>query len=355
MLKKDSIFHFASEFELESGGILPGFQLKYTTLGQLNKERSNVVWICHALTGSSDFTDWWKGFFTESSQHTSQAGPFDPREFFIICANTLGGCYGSTGPLSINPQTGNPYYHAFPEITNRDCVRSFDLLRQHLGISKVHTLIGGSLGGQQVLEWAIQQPQVFDRIIPIATNAFHSPWGIAFNEAQRMAIAADATWKENDARAGIEGMKAARAMGMISFRTYDTFFQTQSEKTSDKTDDYRAASYQRYQGQKLANRFNAFTYWILTKAMDSQHVGRGRTSPEAALKKIKANTLVIGIDSDLLFPIREQEYLAQYIDGAKLDVLSSLHGHDGFLVEFDQFKNSVRKFLKTEIKKETII
>jgi homoserine O-acetyltransferase len=348
MLKSDSIFHFASEFELESGGILPGFQLKYTTLGQLNKERSNVIWICHALTGSSDFTDWWKDLFTEGT-------PYDPRDYFIICANALGGCYGSTGPLSINPQTGKPFYHAFPPITNRDIVKSFDLLRQHLGISKIHTLLGGSLGGQQVLEWAIQQPDVFDRIIPIATNAFHSPWGIAFNEAQRMAIEADTSWKEEDARAGIEGLKAARAMGMISFRTYDTFLQTQSEKTLDKTDDYRAASYQRYQGQKLANRFNAFTYWVLTKAMDSHHVGRGRTSTEAALAKIKANTLVIGIDSDLLFPTREQEYLAKHIPGAKWDTLSSLHGHDGFLVEFDQFKSTVRKFLKSEFKKEIIV
>lgn len=348
MLKSDSIFHFASEFKLESGGILPGFQLKYTTLGQLNKERSNVIWICHALTGSSDFTDWWKDLFTEGT-------PYDPREYFIICANTLGGCYGSTGPLSINPQTGKPYYHTFPAITNRDIVTSFDLLRHHLGITKIHTLLGGSLGGQQVLEWAIQQPDVFDRIIPIATNAFHSPWGIAFNEAQRMAIEGDASWKEEDARAGIEGMKAARAMGMISFRTYDTFLQTQSEKTVDKTDDFRAASYQRYQGQKLANRFNAFTYWVLTKAMDSHHVGRGRTSTEAALKKIKANTLVIGIDSDLLFPSREQEYLAKHIPGARWDTLSSLHGHDGFLVEFDQFKSTVRKFLKSELKKETIV
>lgn len=348
MLKSDSIFHFASEFELESGGVLPGFQLKYTTVGQLNKERSNVIWICHALTGSSDFTDWWKDLFTEGT-------PFDPRDYFIICANALGGCYGSTGPLSINPQTGKPFYHAFPAITNRDIVKSFDLLRQHLGISKIHTLLGGSLGGQQVLEWAIQHPRVFDRIIPIATNAFHSPWGIAFNEAQRMAIEADTSWKEEDARAGIEGLKAARAMGMISFRTYDTFLQTQSEKTLDKIDDYRATSYQRYQGQKLANRFNAFTYWVLTKAMDSHHVGRGRTSAEAALKKIKAKTLVIGIDSDLLFPVREQEYLATYIPGATWDTLSSLHGHDGFLVEFDQFKSTVRKFLKSEFKKEIIV
>jgi homoserine O-acetyltransferase/O-succinyltransferase len=345
MLKIDSIFHFASEFQLEAGGSLPGFQLKYTTLGQLNKDRNNVVWICHALTGSSDFTDWWKDLFTEGT-------PFDPRDYFIICANALGGCYGSTGPLSLNLKTSQPFYHEFPAITNRDIVNAFDLLRQSLGIKKIHTLLGGSLGGQQVLEWAIQQPEVFDYIIPIASNAFHSPWAIAINESQRMAIEADSTWKENDPRAGNEGMKAARAIGMISFRTYDTYQQTQNEKSLDVLDNFRASSYQRYQGQKLSNRFNAFTYWVLTKAMDSHHVGRKRTSAEAALKIIKAKTLVIGIDTDLLFPIREQKYLAEQITGAEFATLSSLHGHDGFLVEFDQFKSIVRNFLKAEIKKE---
>lgn len=348
MLKIDSIFHFASEFKLESGSSLPGFQLKYTTVGQLNKEKNNVVWICHALTGSSDFTDWWKDLFTEGT-------PFDPRDYFIICANSLGGCYGSAGPLSLNPKTGKPFYHSFPAVTNRDVVNAFDLLREHLGINKVHTLLGGSLGGQQVLEWAIIQPDVFERIIPVATNAFHSPWGIAINEAQRMAIEADSTWKEEDARAGSEGMKAARAMGMISFRTYNTYQQTQSEKSTDITDNYRASSYQRYQGHKLSNRFNAFSYWTLTKMMDSHHVGRNRESAEAALKTIKAKTLIIGIDSDLLFPIQEQQYLAQHIPDARFATLSSLHGHDGFLVEFDQFKQHVRNFLKTEKRQQVVI
>jgi len=348
MLKVDSIFHFASEFPLESGGSLPGFQLKYTTLGQLNKERNNVVWICHALTGSSDFTDWWKELFTEGT-------PFDPRDHFIICANALGGCYGSTGPLSLNPKTGKAFFHSFPSITNRDIVNAFDLLRENLGIKKIHTLMGGSLGGQQVLEWAIIQPEMFDRIIPIATNAFHSPWAIAINEAQRMAIEADGSWKENDARAGSEGMKAARAMAMISFRTYATYKQTQTEKSLNTLDNFRASSYQRYQGQKLSNRFNAFTYWVLTKAMDSHNVGRERISIDQALKIIKAKTLVIGIDSDLLFPIEEQKYLAQQIKGAQFATLTSAHGHDGFLVEFDQFKSIVRNFLKTDIKKEVTL
>lgn len=342
-VKQDSIFHFPGEFALESGGKLSGFQLKYTTLGQLNRDRSNVVWICHALTGSSDFTDWWKGLLTEGS-------PFDPNEYFLICANSLGGCYGSTGPLSVNPATGKPYYHTFPLITNRDIVRAFDLLRQHLGLEEIHTLIGGSLGGQQVLEWAIEKPNVFSHVIPVACNAFHSPWGIAINEAQRMAIAADTTWKEDDPRAGAEGMKAARAMGMISFRTYESFGKTQFEKTAEKLDDFRSSSYQQYQGKKLAGRFNAFSYWALTKTMDNHHVGRDRLNIEEALRKIKGRTLVIGIDSDLLFPLSEQVFLTENITRARLGVINSHYGHDGFLVEFDQFKSLVRNFQKEEVR-----
>lgn len=342
MEKTDHIYHHQKSFALEAGGVLPEFQLKYTTLGKLNTERNNVIWVCHALTGSSDFTDWWGTLFAEGKF-------FDPRKYFIICANVLGGCYGSTGPLSLNPATGKPYYHSFPLVTNRDVVQAFDLLRQELNIKQIHTLIGGSLGGQQALEWAILQPTTFQYIIPIATNAVHSPWGIAFNEAQRMAIEADATWKENDSRAGLEGLKAARAIGMISYRHYDTFGQKQAEKANDKTSEYRAATYQKYQGQKLANRFNAFTYVALTKMMDSQNVGRNQESTEAALKKIKAKALIVGIDSDMLFPLSEQKFLAQSISNARLEVMTSLFGHDGFLVEFDQLNILIKNFLTEDL------
>jgi len=342
MERNDHTFHFQQDFKLEAGGILPGFQLKYTTLGKLNADRNNVVWVCHALTGNSDFTDWWGSLFNEGRF-------FDPRNYFIICANVLGGCYGSTGPLSLNPATGKPFYHTFPAVTNLDNARAFDLLRQSLEIDQVHTLIGGSLGGQQALEWAIEQPTVFQHIIPIATNAVHSPWGIAFNEAQRMAIEADATWKENDSRAGSEGLKAARAMGMISYRHYDTYEQTQAEKTDNTLTEFRAATYQRYQGQKLANRFNAFTYWALSKMMDSQNVGRNRGGVAEALKKIKARTLVVGIENDILFPLSEQKFLAENIPGARLEVMNSLYGHDGFLVEFEQLSSHIKKFFAEDL------
>lgn len=337
MEKNDHTFHYPQNFKLESGESLPGFQLKYTTLGKLNSDRSNVIWICHALTGSADFTDWWSGLFDEGRF-------FDPRQYFIICANVLGGCYGSTGPLSLNVNTGKPYYHTFPTLTNRDVVEAFDLLRQELQLETVHTLIGGSLGGQQVLEWAIHQPNVFQHIIPIASNAIHSPWGIAFNEAQRMAIEADHTWKENHQRAGVEGLKAARAIGMLSYRFYDTYTQTQAEKNNETIKDFRAATYQRYQGQKLANRFNAFTYWGLSNMMDSHNVGRNRPGISQALRNIKARTLVVGIDSDILFPLQEQKFIVDNIPDAQLEVMSSLYGHDGFLVEFEQLSSHIKKF-----------
>jgi len=336
-MKDDHIFHYEQDFELEAGGMLSGFQLKYTTLGHLNKDRSNVVWVVHALTGSSDVTSWWPDLF-------ESGGPFDPSQYFIVCANTLGGCYGSTGPLSIDSKTGEPFYHKFPLITNRDVVRTFDLLRQDLGLDKIHTAIGSSLGGQQAMEWSIQQPDVFENLILIATTASHSPWVVAFNEAQRLAIEADATWKEDDERAGMDGLKAARAIGMLSYRSFDSYGKTQAEKSLDKLDDYRASSYQRYQGQKLVGRFNAFTYWTLSKMMDNHNVGRGHKSVEAALKKIKARSLVIGIESDILFPLSEQRLLASTIPKAKLEVIHSLYGHDGFLVEYDQLKTILNKF-----------
>lgn len=340
-------FHYSEPFALESGSTLPGFQLAYTTVGTLNENRTNVIWVCHALTGSSDFTDWWADLFNAD-------GPFHPDRYFIVCANVLGGCYGSTGPLSVNPETSAPYYHDFPLITNRDAVRAFDLLRQHLGISGIHTVIGGSMGGQQVLEWAIHKPEMFEHIIPIACNAFHSPWGIAFNEAQRLAIEADPSWKNNDARAGFEGLKAARAIAMLSYRQYGSYGRTQSETGTEHLDNYRAASYQRYQGEKLTRRFNAFTYWTLSKMMDNHHIGRGRTNTIAALKQIKSKALVIGIDTDILFPVAEQEFLAEHISSAELRVATSHYGHDGFLVEYGQLKKFVEHFYKNSVRTITI-
>ncbi|AQG78212.1 homoserine O-acetyltransferase family protein [Spirosoma montaniterrae] len=335
-----TFFDYKYSFPLESGQILPGFRLAYTTRGTLDNTASNVVWVCHALTGNADAGDWWGGM----------VGPgkyFDPARDFIVCANVLGSCYGSTGPLSDNPETGQPYYYDFPTLTIRDIVAALDLLRQELGIEKIRTCIGGSVGGEQALEWAVMQPDVIDNVVVIATSAVASPWCIAFNEAQRMAIEADPTWGERRADAGMAGMKAARAMAMISYRNYDTYGFTQALDNNEQLDGYKAASYQRYQGEKIAERYNAFTYWTLSKVMDSHNVGRNRGSILNALGQIKARTLVVGISSDLLFPPGEQQFLARHIPNATYQEIDSLYGHDGFLIEFRPLTNIIRRWMES--------
>ncbi|HLF35903.1 MAG TPA: homoserine O-acetyltransferase [Cyclobacteriaceae bacterium] len=330
-------FIYAQDFPLELGKFLPGLQLRYTTFGKLNETGSNVIWVCHAFSGSSNFTEWWPGLFGEGLL-------FDPEKYFIICVNMPGSCYGSTGPLSIDPRSGIPYYHQFPELTNRDIINSFILVRQHLGIKRIHTVIGSSLGGQQTLEWGIMEPEVIEHIVCIGANAYHSPWGIAFNETQRMAICQDVTWSKDLAEAGLNGMKVARAIALLSYRNYETYKATQSEDDIDKTQNFKAYSYQAYQGEKLARRFNAFSYWILSKAMDTHNVGRNRGSVEKALKMISAKSLIIAIESDILFPKEEQKFLVKHVQGAKLGVIDSLYGHDGFLLEAGQLTDLVSGF-----------
>jgi homoserine O-acetyltransferase len=329
---KNKVFYHKKPLSLELGGQLAEFQLAYSTYGKLNEARDNVIWVCHALTGNARVDDWWGGLF-------GVGNVLDPSRYFIVCANVLGSCYGSTCALSSDPQTANPYYHRFPELTIRDMVQGLELLAQHLGIHTVALGLGGSLGGQQLLEWAVMYPERFRQIVPIATNAWHSPWGIAFNEAQRMAIAADASWAESHAEAGKAGLKAARAMALLSYRNYHTYQQTQAEpQIPELPHTFRAASYQQYQGQKLCNRFDAFAYWTLSKAMDSHHLGRGRGSAEAALAKVKARALVIGIRSDLLFPPAEQQFLATHLPQAVYEEIDSAYGHDGFLLEYDHLR-----------------
>lgn len=334
---KKAVFEYKEEFLLEKGDKLESFQLYYEILGNQNLNHDKIIWVCHALTGNATVTDWWEGLFGVGKL-------YNPEEYTIICANSLGGCYGSTGPLSLNPETGIPYYNDFPVLTNRDIIKSFDLLRHHLGIKTIHTLIGGSLGGQQALEWSILVPNLSENLIIIASNAFHSPWGIAFNESQRMAISLDKTWGEKNERAGLEGMKIARTIALLSYRSYDTYLLSQKEDEVDKTDNYKASSYQVYQGEKLSKRFNAFSYWVLSKAMDSHNVGRNKGSAENALKKITARTLVIGVNSDLLFPIVEQQFIANNIPNASFEEINSCFGHDGFLIEFPQIEKSISSF-----------
>ena len=332
-------FQLKKVFQLESGKKLADLEIAYHTYGKLNKDKSNVVWVCHALTANSDVLDWWAGLFGKNDL-------FNPNDYFIICANILGSNYGTTNPLSINPTTGQPYFLNFPEITVRDLTNAHEQLAIALGIENIAILIGGSLGGQQALEWAIISPQRIKNLILLATNAQHSPWGIAFNESQRLAITSDRTFYANKADGGAKGLKTARSIALLSYRSYESYDKTQHEQDLDKKTNFNASSYQRYQGEKLVKRFNAFSYYYLTKAMDSHNVGRGRNSIKGALSLIQANTLVIGIKNDLLFPIEEQKFLARNIPNAEFEEIDSFYGHDGFLLELKTISKIVDGFIK---------
>ncbi|MEL6942315.1 MAG: homoserine O-acetyltransferase [Bacteroidota bacterium] len=328
---------YKTKFETDSGFVFPELDIAYHTYGTLNVDKNNVVWVCHALTANSDALDWWDGLVGEGRI-------FDPKHYFIVCANMLGSCYGATNPSSINPSTKKPYGKDFPVITVRDMVRSHQILQQHLGIDKIRLLLGGSMGGQQALEWAIMDSKLFDRVAIFASNAKHSAWGIAFNESQRMALMADQTLYSDDPNAGQKGLEAARSIAMLSYRHYDTYQSTQTDN-DDRIDDFRASSYQRYQGLKLWKRFEPLSYIILGKAMDNHNVGRDRGGIKKALQKIEAPTLVVGIQSDILFPISEQQFMAKYIPDAQFEAIDSLYGHDGFLIEYQKMTYLLEEFL----------
>jgi homoserine O-acetyltransferase len=334
---------FEKLFITESNETLNGLSITFHAYGKYVQGKSKVVWACHALTGNSDVFDWWPGLFGENDY-------FNPNDYFIICANVIGSSYGSTSS-DHKDQNGNLYLNNFPTVTPRDMARAHELLRVELGIEKIDILIGASLGGQQAVEWAIEQPNVINQLILIATNARHSAYGIAYNETQRQAIYNDPTYGKGTIDDAKNGLKVAREIAMISYRSYQGYGITQTDDDLNKIDDFKASSYQRYQGQKLANRFNAYSYVTLSKAMDSHNVGRNRESIEAALSLITAKTLVIGIDTDNLFPISEQLFLKKNIKDAKYITISSAFGHDGFLVEGDKLKEIINDFLKNDFRR----
>lgn len=317
-----AIFNYPEPVQLESGYVLPQLQIAYCTYGTLNASRNNVIYVCHALTANADVADWWPHMVGDGLA-------FDTSKYFIVCANILGSCYGTTGPASVQPQSGKVYADKFPFITIRDVVHVHQLLAQYLQVQSIELLCGGSLGGQQAMEWAIEQPDFIQKLFLIATNARHSAWGIAFNEAQRMALQAGS-------------LEAARAIAMLSYRNYRMYNHTQTD-SDERVDDFNASAYQRYQGEKLNKRFDAHAYYTLSKAMDSHHVGRGRKSIAQALQQIQAKTLVVGISSDLLFPTEEQQLLASNIPNAALEIIDSHYGHDGFLTETQKITELLKK------------
>ena len=337
-------FKYNKDYQLESGKKIKGFHLEYSTLGAINNEQDNIIWVFHALSANSNTKEWWHGLVGVDKF-------FSPDKYFIICVNMPGSCYGSIGPLDVNPDTGTKYYHDFPLFTTRDMITAYKLLQENLEIKKIFLGIGGSMGGQQLLEWAINDPLLFQHIVPIATNAFHSPWGIAFNASQRMCIENDLTWKEKNDSAGINGMKVARSIALLSYRNYITYNEAQqgvTTETKNKPIDelvFRAETYQHYQGEKLAARFNAFSYYFLSRTMDTHNVGRNRASVEAALGSIRSKCLVIGIKSDILFPPSEQKFIADHVHDAQVEIISSLYGHDGFLIEYEEIAKVIYRFL----------
>ncbi len=320
-------FHSSAPFLLESGEVLPELDIAYHTFGTLNEKKDNVVWVCHALTANSDVTDWWP--------HTVEAGCFlDPDKWFVVCANIISSCYGSTGPMSINPATGEPYYDEFPKVTIRDMVNAHILLASELGIDHIHTLVGCSVGGFQAIEWAAMQPERFDKFVFLATSPKASPWSIALDETQRMAILSDKTYGEKRPDAGRDGLAAARAIGLLSYRGPWGYNQTQQDPPCDGIPTtHRACTYQQYQGEKLCRRFDAYSYMAILDAFDTHDIGRGRGGVAAALSKIKAPAIVIGITTDIIFTPEEMKELTAALPNAEYFELQSEFGHDGFLVE----------------------
>ena len=324
-------------FITETGFVFNHVEIAYHTWGTLNEKADNVIWVCHAMTANSDVAAWWPGMVGEGLA-------FDTGKYFIVCANVFGSCYGTTGPVSINPETGREWLGDFPVVTIRDNVNIHEILRKHLGIKHIHTVIGASIGGNQALEYSIMYPEIVNGLVFVAAAAKQTPWAIAFNESQRLAMEADTTLFSNGRDGGVPGLKAARSIALLSYRTPFAYNKTQAEESEDKLTSYRASSYQAYQGDKLVKRFNAWSYYRLTQLADSHNVGRNRNGVLNALKTVKAKTLCIGIKTDILYPCEEQKYVAENIAGARYAEIDSFYGHDGFLIETEQVTELLKKF-----------
>lgn len=337
-----SEFIYSKDFPLERGGSLPGLKIAYHTYGTLNKNRDNCIWVCHALTANSDVADWWP--------HTVVEGGFlDPEKYFIVCANIIGSCYGSTGPMENNPSSGSPWFDEFPKLSIRDMVNAHILLADHLQIDKMFSLIGSSVGGFQAIEWAVMQPQRFKSMVLIATAPYASPWTIAIDETQRMAILSDKTYGEKRKDAAKDGLAAARAIGLLTYRGASGYNKTQQDIPSDShevPDYHRACSYQRHQGDKLVKRFDAYSYMTILDAFDTHDIGRGRNGIENAIKRVDMPVLSIGISTDIIFTPDEMKWLSDALPNSTYKEIHSEFGHDGFLVEHTVLNNIIKDFFK---------
>jgi len=326
---------------LESGAHLPAVTVAYRTWGRLNARGDNAVLVCHALTGSADVDRWWRPLL----------GPgraLDPDHDFVVCSNVLGSCYGTTGPTSPRPGGEGRWGGDFPAVTVRDIVRVQAALLDALGVRRLRLVLGGSLGGMQVLEWALLHPGRVEAIAPIGISARHSAWCIALSEAQRQAIYADPRWRDGrypDGDGPEAGLAVARQIAMCTYRSRASLEARFSREQPDPGR-FAVCGWLHHHGRALVQRFDASTYVTLTRAMDTHDVGRGRGGFREALRAVRIPALVVSIDSDVLYPPVEQEELAAALPGGRLATLASPHGHDAFLIEGDAMNALLRGFRK---------
>lgn len=328
------------ELQLESGRTLAEVPVAYDARGELNADGTNAVIVCHALTGNTQADIWWGPLI-------GPGAVLDTKKFFVVCLNVLGSPYGSASPVTINPDTGAPYGPEFPPVTIRDTVRAHRLALEAIGVRQAAFATGGSMGGMQALEWAYEGDFVRG-IVPIAVGGRHSSWCIGFSEAQRQAIYADPKWQDGRYEKQPEsGLSAARMVAMLSYRSRASFEARFGRAPQDgQAGIFAVESYLRYQGRKLVDRFDANSYVHLTKQMDTHDVGRGRGSHKEALDAIDQPALVLGIDSDILYPLEEQEELVRHIRNSDLEIIESVHGHDAFLIEFEQLSELLKRWLE---------
>jgi len=308
-------------------GTIPRLEISYAVGGQPSPDGENVVFVCPPFTASPFVTDWWQGLFGDGKH-------FDPHSHCIVSVAPLGSTYGSTGPQSIGPD-GRPYLHSLPQFTVRDLAMVNQLVLEELGITKVGYLVGASLGGMVALEMAITRPSCYERMVLIGSNATQSQYMAAYSESQRMIIELDPTWKLMSIDAGMNGLKVARSVAILSYRPYTAYHATQVG-VNPITGQHRSVSYQRYKGEELAKRFNAISYHRLLGTFDSHDVGRDRAGIDAALSLVEAETVVLSLAGDQVFHESEQLVLAKGIRNCKWFRIETKYGHDGFLTETDQ-------------------
>jgi homoserine O-acetyltransferase len=340
--------------ELTKGGVLEEVDVAYETYGSLSPEKDNAILLCHALTGDShpaahyaeDREGWWEDL----------VGPgqlLDTERFFIICPNVLGGCRGATGPASPNPVTGKPYGASFPVVTIRDMVHVQKRLLERLGIQKLVMVVGGSMGGMQALEWATTYPDMAAGVAVIAAPGYTTAQAIAYNDVGRRAIQLDPEYRGGDYYGGpgpVQGLTVARAVGMITYQSEESMTRKFSRRSRDGR--FEIENYLDYQGECLVKRFDANSYLCLTKAIDLFDLKDGRPSYQAALAGVKAKMMIVGVSSDILYPVHQQRQLSVELarQGARVVVfreIESIHGHDGFLIDFPLLADVLGPFIES--------